>query len=75
MCYAKLKDLRWLWQRGSPLPIPNREVKPVSADGTAICGRVCHRLFFKPFIIHLVKGFFMSESQRYSVLYFREVLH
>ena len=30
-----------------PLPIPNREVKPVSADGTAkICGRVGHRHFF-----------------------------
>ena len=31
-----------------PLPIPNREVKPVSADGTAkICGRVGHRHFYK----------------------------
>ena len=30
-----------------PLPIPNREVKPDSADGTAnICGRVGHRHFF-----------------------------
>ena len=29
-----------------PLPIPNREVKPVSADGTAkIRGRVGHRHF------------------------------
>ena len=29
-----------------PLPIPNREVKPVSADGTAMqCGRVGRRLF------------------------------
>ena len=27
--------LRWLLRRGSPLPIPNREVKPDSADGTA----------------------------------------
>ena len=26
-----------------PLPIPNREVKPVSADGTANCGRVGRR--------------------------------
>ena len=24
----------------TPLPIPNREVKTVCADGTAICGRV-----------------------------------
>ena len=31
-----------------PLPIPNREVKPNSADGTAkICGRVGHRRFYK----------------------------
>ena len=31
-----------------PLPIPNREVKPNSADGTAkICGRVGHRHFYK----------------------------
>ena len=29
-----------------PLPIPNREVKPVIADGTAMqCGRVGSRLF------------------------------
>ena len=38
------KTLRWLLRRGSPLPIPNREVKPACADGTAICGRVCRRL-------------------------------
>ena len=31
-----------------PLPIPNREVKPNSADGTAkICGRVGHRHFYE----------------------------
>ena len=30
--------LGWSWQRGSPLTIPNREVKPVSADGTAPVG-------------------------------------
>ena len=30
-----------------PLPIPNRAVKPDSADGTAMqCGRVGSRLFF-----------------------------
>ena len=31
-----LKDLRWLLCRGSPLPFPNREVKPGCADGTAV---------------------------------------
>ena len=37
-----------------PLPIPNREVKPASADGTAMqCGRVGRRpLFFKPLVRH-----------------------
>ena len=30
-----------------PLPIPNREVKPNRADGTAFsCGRVGHRHFY-----------------------------
>ena len=30
-----------------PLPIPNREVKPVRADGTASSGRVGSRRFFQ----------------------------
>ena len=31
-----------------PLPIPNREVKPTGADGTAMqCGRVGNRLLFR----------------------------
>ena len=38
----------WLLRRCPPLPIPNREVKPARADGTAQqCGRVGSRpLFF-----------------------------
>ena len=32
----------------SPLPIPNREVKPVSADGTALCGGRVGRCPFAP---------------------------
>ena len=51
-------DLRWLLRRGSPLPIPNREVKPVCADGTAICGRVCRCLFLES-PHHLVDGDFL----------------
>ena len=45
-----------------PLPIPNREVKPNSADGTAkICGRVGHRHFlekqeFKRLLLFVYKG-------------------
>ena len=53
-------DLRWLLRRGSPLPIPNREVKPACADGTAICGRVCRRLSLKnPIPIGI--GFFVLQ--------------
>ena len=34
--------------RVPPLPIPNREVKPACADGTAMqCGRVGSRLLLK----------------------------
>ena len=34
-----------------PLPIPNREVKPACADGTAMqCGRVGGRLFFSGWV-------------------------
>ena len=29
-------DFRCLLQHGPPLPIPNREVKPACADGTAL---------------------------------------
>ena len=34
-------------RRGSPLPIPNREVKSACVNGTAICGRVDRRLSLK----------------------------
>ena len=37
----------WLRRRCSPLPIPNREVKPALADDTAlVCGKVGRRPFF-----------------------------
>ena len=59
-----LKILWWFFQGCSPLPIPNREVKPLMADGTAQqCGRVgsCHILLNQP--LHLfVKAFFMAFS-------------
>ena len=45
-------DLWWFCRGCSPLPIPNREVKPLMADGTAQqCGRVgsCHIYLKKPF--------------------------
>ncbi len=47
-----------------PLPIPNREVKPKRADGTAPqCGRVGRRLFFT---ITEVRG---VNPQRTSVFF------
>ena len=61
-------SLGWLWQRGSPLTIPNREVKPVSADGTANRGRVGRRLFLEvlysnvgDFLFYLTKDFFFYK--------------
>ena len=44
-----------------PLPIPNREVKPDSADGTAFsCGRVGHRhFFFKQGLSYKLRPFFV----------------
>ena len=37
----------WLWSECSPLPIPNREVKPSIADDTAlVCGKVGRRQSF-----------------------------
>ena len=47
--------------------IPNREVKPACADGTAFCGRVCHCLSFrKPFTN--VRGFlhFRAMQSRFG---------
>ena len=48
---ATCNFLWWLFRRCSPLPIPNREVKPAMADGTAKkCGRVgsCHIYLNRP---------------------------
>ena len=42
--------LRWLLRRGSPLPIPNRVVKPACADGTAVMWESMSSPFFeKPY--------------------------
>ena len=32
----RVEDFRCLWRLGPPLTISNREVKPTSADGTAL---------------------------------------
>ena len=36
MSNLKVNDFRCLLHHGPPLPIPNREVKPDCADGTAV---------------------------------------
>ena len=49
-----------------PIPIPNREVKPACADGTAMqCGRVGHRLLFRRLWITemLVQSFFVFRMK------------
>ena len=51
--------------RVPPLPIPNREVKPACADGTAMqCGRVGSRLLSKTesFRIKVLRLFFVCVS-------------
>ena len=45
-CLKQFNLLRWLLRRGSPLPIPNREVKPASADGTAVMWESMSSPFF-----------------------------
>jgi hypothetical protein len=60
------KILWWLFRGCSPLPIPNREVKPLMADGTALqCGRVgsCH-IYLSPNVyvgVFFVLYFFRIE--------------
>ena len=44
-----------------PLPIPNREVKPVHADGTAVtCGRVGSRLLR---VLRAIGGLFFYAAK------------
>ena len=47
-----------------PLPIPNREVKPACADGTAMqCGRVGGRHFFEEPLSHSdLRAFFVCRT-------------
>ena len=40
------KSFWWLLRRGPPLPIPNREVKPACADGTAVMWESMSSPFF-----------------------------
>ena len=59
----------WLWSECSPLPIPNREVKPHIADDTAlVCGKVGRRQFFiRAFQIGML--FFFAQVPRLGYAY------
>jgi hypothetical protein len=60
----RLKNRKTLGDYSSgvpPLPIPNREVKPTSADGTAYRGRVGRRQFIKP-VYHLIDRLFLWKK-------------
>ena len=57
----QLTTLRWLLRRGSPLPIPNREVKPACADGTAVMWESMSSPFFENPVSNEM-GFFVFSS-------------
>ena len=68
-------DLRWLLRRGSPLPISNREVKPASADGTAILWESMSLPFFiKPRFVRIGVFCFGVACRKLDSLPFLEVL-
>ena len=66
----------WLWSECSPLPIPNREVKPHIADDTAlVCGKVGRRQFFirafqigMLFFLRKFRDFIMGEVRYNSLM-------
>ena len=51
--------------RGSPLPIPNREVKPDCADGTAVMWESMSLPFFRKPYSFIWIGFFVLKNQEY----------
>ena len=63
-----ITDLRWLWQRGSPLPIPNRVVKPVSADGTAVLWESMSSPSSRT-LHHIDEGFFYTIMSRSEIAF------
>ena len=55
-----------------PLPIPNREVKPISADDTAIpSGKVGSRQLIETFSQKCLEVFFFAKSLEISFMIFR----
>ena len=57
------KTLRWLLRRGSPLPIPNREVKPACADGTAVMWESMSSPFFIEPCLYRQGSFFLMDRR------------
>ena len=54
-----------------PLPIPNREVKPARADGTAMqCGRVGRRLLYLGTLVPI-----MEQGHFFFVLYLSHIMN
>jgi hypothetical protein len=49
-------------RRGSPLPIPNRVVKPACADGTAVMWESMSLPFFIKTLFLIETGFFILNS-------------
>jgi hypothetical protein len=58
-----------------PLPIPNREVKPNSADGTASSGRVGRRQLSIPVLLPKDRDFVFVSSFIFSIAYLIALLH
>ena len=54
--------LRWLLRRGSPLPIPNREVKSDCADGTAFTWESMSLPFFRKSFTKVRDFLFLVKS-------------
>jgi hypothetical protein len=59
--------LRWLLRRGSPLPIPNRVVKPACADGTAVMWESMSSPFFSEPCLFRQGSFFLQWSDVFAL--------
>ena len=59
-----IMSFRCLLRCGPPLPIPNREVKPTSADGTATAGE-----YVDAILRALERGPFFCPIFRFAIIY------
>ena len=69
------KKFRCLYRRCLPLPIPNREVKPARADGTAVIrGRVGRCQILKENLVHICGwGFFVYVPYKYTRDFYKNI--